>query len=95
MFNKRVTNKGVNNNMYATTSNSITREHKRNLNILDGVLLIVDIKRIKHHMKLLNRYHQHISFGMFSSLSIVRVYKLNTIQLNILYNSLYYNSYIK
>ena len=95
MFNKRVTNKGVNNNMYINQENSITREHKRNLNILDGVLLIVDIKRIKHHMKLLNRYHQHISFGMFSSLSIVRVYKINTIQLNILYNSLYYNSYIK
>ena len=95
MFNKRVTNKGVNNNMYATTSNSITREHKRNLNILDGVLLIVDIKRIKHHMRLLNKYHQHISLGMFSCLSIVKQYKLKTIQLQVLYNSMYYNGYIK
>ena len=95
MFNKRVNNKGVNNNMYATTNNSITREHKRNLNILEGVLLIVDIKRIKHHMKLLNRYHQHISYGMFNSLSIVKQYKLKAIQVNILYNSLYYNGYIK
>ena len=95
MFNKRVNNKGVNNNMYATTKNSITREHKRNLNILEGVLLIVDIKRIKHHMKLLNRYHQHISLGMFNSLSIVKQYKLKAIQVNILYNSLYYNGYIK
>ena len=95
MFNKRVTNKGVNNNMYATTSNSITREHKRNLNILDGVLLIVDIKRIKHHMRLLNKYHQHISLGMFSCLSIVKQYKLKTIQLQVLYNSMYYNGFIK
>ena len=95
MFNKRVTNKGVYNNMYATTSNNIVREHKRNVNILQGVLMIVDIKRIKHHMRLLNGYHQHITLGMFSCLSIIKVYKLNTIQLNILYNSLYYNGYIK
>ena len=95
MFNKRVINKGVFNNMYANESNRIVREHKRNVNILEGVLLIVDIKRIKHHMKLLNRYHQHITLGMFSNLSIVKQYKLNVIQLNILYNSLYYNSHIK
>ena len=95
MFNKRVINKGVFNNMYANQSNNIVREHKRNVNILEGVLLIVDIKRIKHHMKLLNRYHQHITLGMFSNLSIVKQYKLNVIQLNILYNSLYYNGFIK
>ena len=95
MFNKRVINKGVYNNMYINQENSITREHKRNLNILDGVLIIVDIKRIKHHMRKLNKYHQHISLGMFSCLSIVRVYKLKAIQVNILYNSLYYNGYIK
>jgi len=95
MFNKRVTNKGVNNNMYINQENSITREHKRNLNILDGVLLIVDIKRIKHHMRLLNKYHQHISLGMFSCLSIVKQYKLKTIQLQVLYNSMYYNGFIK
>ena len=95
MSNKRVTNIGVYNNMYVNQENNITREHKRNLNILEGILLIVDIKRIKHHMKLLNSYHQHISLGMFSNLSIVKVYNLKSIQLNILYNSLYYNGYIK
>ena len=89
MFNKRVINKGVFNNMYANESNNIVREHKRNVNILEGVLLIVDIKRIKHHMKLLNRYHQHITLGMFSNLSIIKVYKLKTIQLQVLYNSMY------
>ena len=95
MFNKRVINKGVNNNMYANQSNNITREHKRNVNILEGVLIIVDIKHIKHHMKKLNKYHQHISLGMFSSLTIIRQYKLKTIQLQVLYNSMYYNGYIK
>ena len=95
MFNKRVINKGVNNNLYANQSNNIIREHKRNVNILEGVLIIVDIKHIKHHMKKLNKYHQHISLGMFSSLTIIRQYKLKTIQLQVLYNSMYYNGYIK
>ena len=95
MFNKRVVKRKGNNNMYATTNNNIVREHKRNVNILEGVMLIVDIKRIKHHMKLLNRYHQHITLGMFSSLSIIKCYKLKTIQLQVLYNSLYYNGHIK
>ena len=95
MSNKRVTNKGVCNNMYVNQENSITREHKRNINILDGVLMIVDIKNIKYHMRKLNKYHSHITLGMFSSLSIVKQYKLKSIQLNILYNSLYYNGYIK
>ena len=95
MFNKRVTNRKDNNNMYANQSNNIIRQHKRNLNILEGVLLIIDIKHVKRHMKLLNRYHQHVSFGMFSSLTIIRQYKLKTIQLQVLYNSLYYNSHIK
>ena len=95
MFNKRVINKGVDNNMYANETNNIIREHKRNVNILEGVLIIVDIKHIKHHMKKLNKYHQHISLGMFSSLTIIRQYKLKTIQLQVLYNSMYYNGYIK
>ena len=34
MFNKRVTNRKDNNNMYANVSNNIIREHKRNMNIL-------------------------------------------------------------
>ena len=95
MFNKRVTNKGVYNNMYVNQENNIVREHKRNLNILEGVLIIVDIKHVKHHMRKLNKYHSHITLGMFSSLTIVKQYKLKSIQLNILYNSLYYNGYIK
>ena len=95
MFNKRVTNKGSIYNMYAMNNNNIVQEHKRNVNILEGVLIIVDIKRIKYHMRLLNGYHQHITFGMFSNLSIVKVYNLKPIQLNILYNTLYYNGYIK
>ena len=95
MFNKRVINKGSNNNMYSNQENNITREHKRNVNILEGVLLIVDIKRIKYHMKVLNNYHSHITFGMFSNLSIVKVYNLKTIQLQVLYNSLYHNGFIK
>ena len=95
MFNKRVRNKRSNNNMYSNQENSITREHKRNLNILEGVLIIVNIQRIKNHMKLLNSYHNHISLGMFSNLSIVKVYNLKEIQLQVLYNSLFYNGYIK
>jgi len=95
MFNNRVINIKDNNNMYSNQENSITREHKRNMNILEHILLIVDIKSIKHHMKLLNGYHSHISLGMFSSLSIMKQYKLNVIQLEILYNSLYYNGFIK
>ena len=81
--------------MYATTSNNITREHKRNVNILNGILLIVDIANIKYHMNKLNKYHKHVSFGMFSKLSIVKQYKLKNIQLCVLYNNLYYNGFIK
>ena len=95
MFNKRVTNNKEYIIMYANVTNNIVREHKRNLNILEGVLLIVDIKHVKHHMKKLNKYHQHITLGMFSSLSIIKQYKLKVIQVNILYNSLYYNGFIK
>ena len=95
MCNKRVIkNKGYN-KMYSINNNHIVKEHKRNLNILEGVILIVDIKNIKHHMKKLNKYHSHISFGLFSNLSIIKQYKLKDIQLQILYNNLYYNSYIK
>ena len=97
MFNKRVINKGVNNNMYATNNNPIVREHKRNVNILQGVLLIVGfgMVNILKNMHNLNKYHQHISYGMFSSLSIIKRYKLKTIQLQVLYNYLHYNRHIK
>ena len=81
--------------MYAMNNNNVVVEHKRNINILEGVLLIVDIKSIKHHMKLLNGYHEHITLGMFSCLSIIKQYKLKQIQLQVLYNNLLFNSYIK
>ena len=95
MFNKRVNKNKDIIKMYSINNNNIVIEHKRNLNILEGVLLIVDIKHIKYHMKKLNKYHSHISFGMFSNLSIIKQYKLKDIQLQILYNNLYYNRYIK
>ena len=85
----------MDNYSWCNRSHSIVREHKRNLNILEGILLIVDIKHIKYHMKKLNKYHSHISIGMFSHLSIIKQYKLKDIQLQILYNNLYYNRYIK
>ena len=95
MFNKRVNKNKDIIKMYSINNNNIVIEHKRNLNILEGVLLIVDIKHIKYHMKKLNKYHSHISLGMFSNLSIIKQYKLKDIQLQILYNNLYYNRYIK
>lgn len=95
MFNKRVNKNKDIIKMYSINNNNIVIEHKRNLNILEGVLLIVDIKHIKYHMKKLNKYHSHISIGMFSNLSIIKQYKLKDIQLQILYNNLYYNRYIK
>ena len=81
--------------MYAMNNNNIVREHKRNVNILEGVLKIVKIKHIKHHMRKLNTYHSHITLGMFSNLSIIKVYNLKAIQLQVLYNSLFYNGFIK
>ena len=103
MFNNRVINKGSNNNMYSTSNNTIVKEHKRNVNILKGVLLMIGTTTlkphglviIKKHLHNLNKYHSHISFGMFSSLSIVKQYKLNVIQLEVLYNHLLFNSYLK
>ena len=95
MFNKRVNKNKDIIKMYSINNNNIVIEHKRNLNILEGVLIIVDIKHIKYHMKKLNKYHSHISLGMFSNLSIIKQYKLKDIQLQILYNNLYYNRYIK
>ena len=81
--------------MYTMTSNNIVREHKRNINILQGVLCIIDVKRVKYHMKQLNKYNQHIKFELFSNLSVIRCYGLNNIQLQVLYNNLLFNGYIK
>ena len=81
--------------MYTTTNNRITREHKRNIDILNNILMIVDIKHIKYHMKKLNKYTPHIRFELFINLSVIRCYGLNNIQLRVLYNNLLFNSHIK
>ena len=81
--------------MYTMTINNIVREHKRNINILQGVLCRIDVKRVKYHMKQLNKYNQHIKFELFSNLSVIRCYGLNNIQLQVLYNNLLFNGYIK
>ena len=94
MFNKRVINKGV--KMRYTSYNArLVQEQKRNQSIYNDILLIVDINNIKYHMHKLNKYHKHISCGMFSNLSVIRCYGLKTIQLQVLYNKLLYNGYIK
>ena len=94
MSSKRVINKG-DNIMYTMNNNNIVVEHKRNMNILDGVLLIVDVKNIKHHMFNLNKYHKHIPYELFINIYIVKRYKLKPIQLRVLYNNLLFNSHIK
>ena len=80
---------------YTSYNNRVVQEHKRNMKILSNILMLIDINNIKHHMRLLNCYHKHISIGMFSSLTIVRQYKLNNIQLRVLYNSMLFNGHIK
>ena len=73
----------------------IVQEYKRNTLILKDILILININNIKYHMRKLNGYHKHISFGMFSSLSIIKRYKLKQIQLQVLYNHMLYNGYIK
>jgi hypothetical protein len=80
---------------YTSYNNRITQEHKRNLLILNDILLMVDIKRIKHHMCLLNKYTPHIRYELFINLSVIRCYSLNRIQLRVLYNNLLFNGHIK
>ena len=94
MFNKRVF-KIKEYIMYTITNNNIVREHKRNINILQGVLCRIDVKRVKYHMKQLNKYNQHIRFELFINLSVIRCYGLNNIQLRVLYNNLLFNGDIK
>ena len=94
MSNKRVTIKGVN-IMYTMNNNDIVREHKRNMNILNDILLLVDINNIKYHMNKLNKQVQHIHYRLFINLYVIKQYKLNNIQLRVLYNSLLFNSHIK
>ena len=94
MFNKRVIIKGVN-IMYAMNNNRIVIEHKRNQLILNDILLLVDINNIKYHMNKLNKQVQHIHYRLFINLYVIKQYKLNNIQLTVLYNSMLHNSYIK
>ena len=91
MFNQGVTNKGVYNNMYATTNNRITQEHKRNTLILNDVLLLVDINNIKYHMNKLNKQVKHIHYRLFINLYVIKQYNLNNIQLRVLYNNMLFN----
>ena len=83
--------------MYTMTNNNIVREHKRNIIILSGVLCIIgnDISIIKHHMIKLNKYMPNIPYKLFINLYIIKRYKLKPIQLQVLYNNLLFNSYIK
>ena len=53
------------------------------------------MKRIKYHMKQLNKYNKHIRYELFINLSVIRCYGLNNIQLQVLYNNLLFNGHIK
>ena len=81
--------------MYTSTSNRVTREHKRNQVILNDILMNIDIRHVKYHMKKLNKYNKHIRFELFINLSVIRCYGLNNIQLRVLYNNLLFNGDIK
>ena len=87
--------------MYAMNNNDIVIEHKRNINIYYNVLDVIinkdthGMKRIKYHMKQLNKYTPHIKFKLFSNLSVIRCYGLNNIQLQVLYNHMLFNGYLK
>ena len=95
MFKQRVTNNKEYLIMYATTNNRIIQEHKRNQLILNDVLVIVDMSNINYHMNKLNKQVQHIHYKLFINLYVIKQYKLNNIQLIVLYNSLLFNSHIK
>ena len=94
MFNQRVTNKGYI-MQYTTYKSRVVEEHKRNMNILQDILLIVDISNIKYHMNKLNKQIVNIKYKLFINLYVIKQYKLNKIQLRVLYNNLLHNSYIK
>ena len=81
--------------MYTINNNRVVQEHKRNINILQGVLCRIDIKRVKYHMIKLNRQVKHIHYKLFINLYVIKQYKLNNIQLRVLYNNLLFNSHIK
>ena len=81
--------------LYTSYNKRIVREHKRNLLILNDILIIVDIVNIKHHMKVLNKQVKHIHYELFINLYVIKQYKLNNIQLRVLYNNLLFNGYVK
>ena len=84
--------------MYTSYNNRVTREHKRNIEILEGINNIINFEgmyNILYHMKKLNKYTPHIRFELFINLSVIRCYGLNKIQLRVLYNNLLFNSHIK
>ena len=95
MFKQRVTNNKEYLIMYATTNNRIIQEHKRNQLILNDVLVIVDMSNINYHMNKLNKQVQHIHYKLFINLYVIKQYKLNNIQLRVLYNNMLFNSLIK
>ena len=95
MFNQGVTKYKEYIIMYATTNNRIIQEHKRNQLILNDVLVIVDINNIKYHMNKLNKQVNHIHYKLFINLYVIKQYKLNNIQLRVLYNNMLFNSHIK
>ena len=84
--------------MYTIVSNNVVREHKRNVNILQGVNNIIGFEglyNILYHMRKLNKYNKHIRFELFINLSVIRCYGLNKIQLQVLYNYLLFNGHLK
>ena len=95
MFKQRVTNNKEYLIMYATTNNRIIQEHKRNQLILNDVLVIVDMSNINYHMNKLNKQVQHIHYKLFINLYVIKQYKLNKIQLHVLYQHMLFNSHIK
>ena len=94
MSNQRVINKGYI-MKYTSYNNRVVQEHKRNIVILNDILLIVDISNIKYHMNKLNKQIVNIKYELFINLYVIKQYKLNKIQLRVLYNNLLHNSYIK
>jgi len=80
---------------YTSYNTRIVREHKRNVLILNDILMIVDINNIKYHMHKLNKQLENIPYELFINLYIIKQYKLKNIQLRVIYNNLLFNGYIK
>ena len=94
MSKQRVINKGYV-MKYTSYNNRVVQEHKRNIVILNDILLIVDISNIKYHMNKLNKQIVNIKYELFINLYVIKQYKLNNIQLRVLYNNLLFNGHVK